>query len=136
MPLQTPLSQDIQKALELELDSRDKTTASLEKDVRHLTERLFDQEQYSRRNCLIVHGIPESPQHQNTENQSLKWQSSLTSSYALKQLIGLIVLGLTKKHRVSQGRDQCQVCRLQLPSRLLPFSSQKMKASPENAKVG
>ena len=64
------ISHVIHEALEFELQSRDRKIVILEKDVHHLSERLSEQEQCSRRNALIVQGMPESP-HQ-PENKYVK----------------------------------------------------------------
>ena len=59
--------------LEFELQSRDRKIVRLEKDVHHLSERLSEQEQYSRHNALIVQGIPESThQPENTYIKIIK----------------------------------------------------------------
>ena len=93
------ITQDIHKALELELLNRDKKIASLEKDVRHLTERLSEQEQYSRRNCLIVHGIPETPQPENTDQKITE---------AAKQHLGIELRpeALDRSHRIGPRLDK------------------------------
>lgn len=52
----------VYKALELELVSRDDKIRHLELSNNALQERLDDLEQYSRRNCIVFHGIPDNAQ--------------------------------------------------------------------------
>ena len=54
------ISQSINRSVELELIKRDNKISDLEREVSHLARQLEQQEQYSRRNCLIVHGIPKT----------------------------------------------------------------------------
>ena len=61
------ISNDIHKAMQLELQSRDTRIGQLEQEVRHLYDVVDAHEQCSRRNWLIVHGIPETTQLENTD---------------------------------------------------------------------
>ena len=54
--------------LVMKLQQRDTKISKLESQLRHVNEQLDQQEQYSRRNCLIIHGIPEVATTAEPEN--------------------------------------------------------------------
>ena len=56
------LSQALHDCFMAEITKRDETIQQLQRQVDETQAQLEDLEQYSRRNCLLVHGIPESSQ--------------------------------------------------------------------------
>ena len=53
--------------VDFELKTRDDHIASLEADIQTLLDQQDESEQYSRRNCLIFHGIEER-ENENTSD--------------------------------------------------------------------
>ena len=65
------VSQAIDKSIELQLKSRDDRIAALESKLDSITKENDDAEQYSRRNCIIFHGLPET-NNENTDETIIK----------------------------------------------------------------
>ena len=65
------VSDTLNAAFELELQARDARIAALESKLKHVTLQNEEAEQYSRRNCLIFHGLPES-ENENTDEVVVK----------------------------------------------------------------
>ena len=61
------LSQALHECYMAEIAQRDETIKSLQSQVDETRAQLDDLEQYSRRNCLLIHGVPETTP-QNTDN--------------------------------------------------------------------
>ena len=90
---------DINKAIELELQSRDARIGKLENEVRNLTEKMDVHDQYSRRNCLIVHGLKESSQPENTDKRVIE---------AANHHLGLTITpeSIDRSHRIGSRLDK------------------------------
>lgn len=68
------MTQEVYSAVKLDLEGQEKEIQSLEKKINHLNSMVRklemvneEAEQYSRRNCLRIYGIPESA-NENTDN--------------------------------------------------------------------
>lgn len=76
----------------MEIEKRDKKIHDLESELRMCKASLEEQEQYSRRNTLLLHGIPERPQ-ENTDK--------LLCDFAKEKLeIEISPMDLDRTHRV------------------------------------
>ena len=101
--LSDAISENIHRAVELEFVKRDEKISNLEKEVGHLVRQLEQQEQYSRRNCLIVHGIPEvattSHQPENTDNKVIE---------VAQQYLDLVIPkeSIDRTHRIGSRLDK------------------------------
>ena len=65
------VTQSIDKSIELQLKSRDDRIAALESKLDSITKQNDDAEQYSRRNCIVFHGLPETD-NENTDETIIK----------------------------------------------------------------
>ena len=100
--LSDAISENIHRAVELEFVKRDEKISNLEKEVGHLVRQLEQQEQYLRRNCLIVHGIPEvatSHQPENTDNKVIE---------VAQQYLDLVIPkeSIDRTHRIGSRLDK------------------------------
>ncbi len=81
-------------------DGNNQRNKELENQCRHLSDQLDDLEQYSRRNCLLVHGVPESIS-ENTTNIAFD---------KLNQHLGtdLSSNSINRSHRLGKPRHDSQ----------------------------
>ena len=92
------VSKNIHEAMQLEFVKRDEKVNQLSSKVSHLEHRLDDFEQYSRRNSLIVYGIPEEEQ-ENTDKKIIE---------AAKQHLNVDILAtaIDRTHRLGAKTDR------------------------------
>ena len=103
------VTQNVYKAVEMELQNRDDKIRHLGKSLESLQNRMDDLEQYSRRNCILFHGIPETDQLESSSTLMEK-----VATVATQHLGGIIpAISVDRIHRLGsksdrQGNTRCR----------------------------
>ncbi|XP_038053563.1 transcription factor RFX4-like [Patiria miniata] len=117
--LSDAISHNLHQAMQLEFVKRDEQIAKLQHDVRHLESRIEQQEQYSRRDTLIVHGIPEpaSPEIENAHKKKI----IDVAQHHLSLDLGLN--SIDRAHRIGSRLDKSEERILPLGLRIVDLTS-------------
>ena len=120
------VSKNIHEAMQLEFVKRDEKVNQLSSKVSHLEHRLDDFEQYSRRNSLIVYGIPEEEQ-ENTDKKIIE---------AAKQHLNVDILAtaIDRTHRLGAKTDRTGESRTR--PIIVKFNSYNIRAVFYRARAG
>ena len=92
------VTENVREYFDFEIQTRDTRIASLEKKIENLLDQQDEAEQYSRRNCLIFHGLEEKV-NENTDETVIKLCEE-------KMNVKINPRDIDRSHRIGPSKDK------------------------------